>query len=49
MFQVEISCVQTNLDSDTDEEILKKIESKSVAVHQLEKKLSNLTRAVKLR
>ncbi|CAB3994563.1 3-hydroxy-3-methylglutaryl-coenzyme A reductase, partial [Paramuricea clavata] len=39
----------SNLDDDTDEEILKKIESRVVAVHQLEKKLTDLTRAVKIR
>ncbi|XP_028399125.1 3-hydroxy-3-methylglutaryl-coenzyme A reductase-like [Dendronephthya gigantea] len=39
----------SNLDGDTDEEILKKIETKAVPVHQLEKKLTDLTRAVRLR
>ncbi|XP_046864929.1 3-hydroxy-3-methylglutaryl-coenzyme A reductase-like [Xenia sp. Carnegie-2017] len=39
----------SNLDGDTDEEILRKIDAKSVALHQLEKRLTDLTRAVNIR
>ena len=41
--------IQTTLDDDSDEDILNKIETKVVALHQLENKLTDLTRAVKLR
>ena len=41
--------IQANLDDCSDEDILSHINSKQVPLHQLESKLTDLTRAVKLR